>query len=101
MREQILRIIKLHNGIREVDLALAVINLILPQHFDPEEYHKTIHDLIVSNDIKNIEYIEPANTHDHPFTAIKSIFFSKDTEFLISSIGAASDKMVRKSRGNT
>jgi len=99
LREQILRIIKLHNGIREVDLALAVMNLIIPQHCDPEEYHKIISDLVSSREINSFEYIEPAQAHIPMM--IKSIFFSKDTEFLVNLTGASSDKMVRKSRGNT
>ena len=94
MREQILRMIRLHNGIREVDLALAVMSLVLPQNFDPDEYHKTLDELVNYGKINRLFYIEPN-------FATKSMFFTKETKIIFGFDWSASGKMVGESKGDT
>lgn len=94
MKEQILRMIGLHNGIREVDLALAVMNVILPQHFDTNKYHETIRELINSSKIKKVDYVDSSIT-------MKSIFFTQETKIIFGFDWSESGKMVGEGKGDT
>ena len=77
MKEIILDILRLQNGIKAVDLALDTMSRVNPVRFCTEEYHKTIDELVSSGEIIEIEYINP----EMPYR-VKSIYFSKGTFLL-------------------
>ena len=62
------------NGIKNVDLALKVMERINPLRFDEEEFHLDLDVLISSGEIIEIEYFLPQMIH-----RAKSFFLPKGT----------------------
>lgn len=66
MKDIILHVVNLHNGIRYVDLALDVMSRVSPQKFCTEQFHIELTELIISNEIVEIEYTDP-HSQQHKF----------------------------------
>lgn len=77
MRDTILHILSLRNGIKAVDLALNVMEKINPQRFSTEGYHLILEKLVKNGDIVELSYVDP----DIPIR-LKFMYFAKGTLFL-------------------
>ena len=77
MKEEILKIVSSHNGIKSVELAMNIMSIINPLVFETEEFHNALSDLISSGEIIELEYIDPDIDY-----RIKSIYFKKGTKFM-------------------
>lgn len=77
MRDIILHLIEVHNGIKGVDLALKVMEEVSPHSFIFDEYYKLMIELVDSGEIREVEYFTLSMDY-----RVKSIFFSKDTRFM-------------------
>lgn len=77
MKDIIVNIVKTHNGIREVDLALKTIEAIGPSLFDDKKYMKNIEELVQDGKIRELQFFLISTQH-----RIRSIYFSADTAFL-------------------
>lgn len=76
MKDIIIYIISMRNGIKSVPLVLAVMEAVNPQRFSKEQYDKDINELVHEGIIRELEYTDP----DTPYR-IKSMYFFKGTMF--------------------
>lgn len=74
MKHAILEVINLRAPIKEVDLALAVMEIMNPQKFDIVEFRSSLEDLIKYSQVVELEYVNSDTDY-----RIRSIFFKKGT----------------------
>ena len=97
MRAIILTILKFHNGISEVSLALRAIEVTLPNEFDSTLYHQTIQFLREDGELFDLVYFRPGKA------AVGHLYFSKETTLLFGGLDARAieDIVVRQGERNT
>lgn len=77
IKKLILETVNNSGAIKNVDLALKVLDKTLPQYFNTTDYHEALEELVKSKDIQEVEYTLANEDRT------KSIYFSKGTEIRI------------------
>lgn len=76
--KDIIRDIVINQGsIKNVSLALKVLEKTTPNYFETDDYHKAIEELVTQGDIVEVEYI--LSDADY---RIKSVYFPRGTKIL-------------------
>jgi len=79
MRDIILKAINDSQGIKNVELSLKVLSIILPLEFNTDEFHEELSYLVEEGEILEIEYTLPSMDY-----RIKSFYLPKGTSIHIT-----------------
>ncbi len=79
MKQKILDIINSRQGVKAVELVLAIMDDVNPIRFNQDEFHLALNELIEFGEIIEIEYILPNIEY-----RVKSFYLPKGTKFEIS-----------------